>query len=595
VPVFVSLLIASLLNAKPDEKAVAPRPRFELASPLPGVPGVMMDSHLNGVGLAQQTARAQGLQARILWVDATANIDRYNTPEKIQTLMARVQKAGFNTVVLDVKPISGQVIYPSALAPKLTEWRGKTLPADFDPVPHFITNAKQHGLGIYASLNAFSEGHRMFLVGPGYAKTDQQTILYETQNVVKSTDGRTFPLATKLDTLQPGTVGVFTNLSKLPADFTEGFILTLRPNGRVADGYQYVKGGPMPTMPRGGSLVVGAGDAGEFLADSAEPGRLVQFDTKPLYVPISERPEQQYPLMMNINHPQVQQYAFDIASEVVRNYAFDGIIYDDRLRYAGINADFSELTKKLFEEQIGKPINWPDDVFKFTVNPNLTRGQKPGPYYDEWMAFRADRIRQFVAGIRTQIANVRPGTQLGIYAGSWYGEYPNIGSNWASDSVASGFWFSTPAYQKSGFASEIDFFISGCYYPIPTIHEAMSRGANPGLTVEAAGALTNRMVGDQTWSYAGIALSTLNNDPEVLGDVLQAACASTQGVMVFDLSHDIDQYWDTFERAFALPRPSPHSVRGLISDVRRKRAAYRAAGKADPPVIIIAGGAGTGQ
>lgn len=595
MPVFVSLLIASLLNAKPDEKAAAPRPRFELASPLPALPGVMMDSHLNGVGLAQQTVRAQGLQARILWVDATANIDRYNTPEKIQTLMARVQKAGFNTVVLDVKPISGQVIYPSALAPKLTEWRGKTLPADFDPVPHFITNAKQHGLGIYASLNAFSEGHRMFLVGPGYAKTDQQTILYETQNVVKSTDGKTFPLATKLDTLQPGTVGVFTNLSKLPADFTEGFILTLRPNGRVADGYQFVKGGPMPTMPRGGSLVVGAGDAGEFLADSAEPGRLVQFDTKPLYVPISERPEQQYPLMMNINHPQVQQYAFDIASEVVRNYAFDGIIYDDRLRYAGINADFSDLSKKLFEEQIGKAINWPDDVFKFTVNLNLSRGQKPGPYYDEWMAFRADRIRQFVAGIRTQIAKVRPGTQLGIYAGSWYGEYPNIGSNWASDSVASGFWFSTPTYQKTGFASEIDFFISGCYYPIPTIHEAMSRGANPGLTVEAAGALTNRMVGDQTWAYAGIALSTLNNDPEVLGDVLQAACASTQGVMVFDLSHDIDQYWDTFERAFALPRPAPHSVRGLISDVRRKRAAYRAAGKADPPVIIIAGGAGTGQ
>jgi len=121
VPVFVSLLLASLLNAKPDEKAVAPRPRFELASPLPALPGVMMDSHLNGVGLDQQTARAQGLQARILWVDATANIDRYNTPEKIQTLMARVQKAGFNTVVLDVKPISGQVIYPSALAPKLTE------------------------------------------------------------------------------------------------------------------------------------------------------------------------------------------------------------------------------------------------------------------------------------------------------------------------------------------------------------------------------------------------------------------------------------------------------------------------------------------
>src|SRR5471030_546732 len=59
------------------------KPRFELASPLPTVPGVMVDSYSNGLGVAQQLARSYDLQARILWIDGTANIDKYNTEYKI--------------------------------------------------------------------------------------------------------------------------------------------------------------------------------------------------------------------------------------------------------------------------------------------------------------------------------------------------------------------------------------------------------------------------------------------------------------------------------------------------------------------------------
>ena len=46
-------------------------------------------------------------------------------------------------------------------------------------------------------------------------------------------------------------------------------------------------------------------------------------------------------------HRFVRQRVLDMLTELVRGYAVDGVIFDDRLRYAGINADFSEETRNL--------------------------------------------------------------------------------------------------------------------------------------------------------------------------------------------------------------------------------------------------------
>ncbi len=75
---------------------------------------------------------------------------------------------------------------------------------------------------------------------------------------------------------------------------------------------------------------------------------------------------------------------------------------------------------------------------------------------------------------------------------------------------------------------------------------------------------------------------------------LQAAAASTQGVMVFDLSHNIDQFWPVFQSAFATPAAAPQAVPGLLDDVRRQRAAQKASGVPLPPVILYGGTPGTG-
>lgn len=598
-PIAAAMLLAHQNPAAPNVllNVNPPRPRFVLEAPLPAIPGVMIDSQQNGWGYAQQAARAKGLQARVIWIDATANIDRYNDESKIKNLVARIADTGFNTIGLDVKPISGQVIYPSKIAPKLTEWKGRVLPAGFDPLTIFCREAKARGLSLLVSLNAFSEGHRDFRVGPGYDLPDQQTVLYEATPILRL-DNVTFPIAAEANKLGEGEQSLFayTDANRLPTP-TEGlFAITLDRTGRIVDGFEFGGvGAGVPTIPRGGSALFGRGAAAVFLRQHAQPGATAKIDTQPVFVPISARPENQIPLMMNPHHPEVQKRALAILKELVSAYPVDGILYDDRLRMAGPDADFSTVTRQAFEKWLRKKVSWPEDVFQVTYTPNFTRGLRPGPYYEAWLTWRALSIRNFVARARQTVKTTRESTLFGVYAGSWYGEYPNLGSNYAASSYEAGFWFQTPAYQQTGFAGLLDLLITGCYYPTATIFEAMEKGVPIGVTVEAAGSMTNRLVRDRAWSYAGISLMQFKNDPDSLERALQAACAATQGVMVFDLSHDIDPMWPVFKRAFSTPAKPPHAFPNVLRDALKKRQAAELRGEKERPPIIVNGAPGAGQ
>ena len=570
-------------------------PRFELSSPLPTVPGVMLDRFSTGGGIANEMARAKGLQARILWIDATANLERYNSEEKIVQLVKKIKDTGFNTIVFDVKPISGHVVYPSKLAPKLTEWRGRTMPEAFDPLAIFVREAKENSIPLHASLNAFSEGHRMFLIGPGYSRLEQQTVLYESIPVLRSGQ-LSFALATKINTLQEGAISVFTNSAQVPTSAEDSFAVTVRKDGTVHDGFENGGVGQgVPTIPTGGVALYGKGTSAEFLKLNLVPETKAVFDSEAQFVPISLRPEQQYPLMMNPNDPVVQQYALEIVKELVGNYDVDGIVYDDRLRFGGMNADFSELTRRQFETVVKQPLNWPDDVFRWTYNLDLTRGMRPGRFYDQWMAWRSSTLREFASKVRQTVTSTRADTQFSAYVGSWYGEYPRIGHNYASTQADAGFWFMTSNYRRTGTAALFDFLITGAYYPTATIYDAMVRGRDIGPTVESAGTLTNRLVRDDSWTYTGISLIDFKENPEGLVAAMQAACGATQGVMVFDLSHDIEPMWPIFAQAFASPRIAPHVRKDVLTLIRKRRATLDKSGAKDPPVIISSGSIGAGH
>lgn len=62
------------------------------------------------------------VERNILWFDATANFDRFCNKDSITYYLQKSKEVGITDVVVDVKPITGEVLYPSAIAPVMKSW-----------------------------------------------------------------------------------------------------------------------------------------------------------------------------------------------------------------------------------------------------------------------------------------------------------------------------------------------------------------------------------------------------------------------------------------------------------------------------------------
>lgn len=80
----------------------------------------------------------------MMWFDATANFERFSHRDSISHYLQKISAIGFTDVVVDIRPITGEVLYDSRHAPRMREWKGYVRP-DFDYLAYFITTA--HALG----------------------------------------------------------------------------------------------------------------------------------------------------------------------------------------------------------------------------------------------------------------------------------------------------------------------------------------------------------------------------------------------------------------------------------------------------------------
>ena len=87
VAIAVSLVTGALAQSPLDVMPpIQPNPYV----PFPHIITPSFDESRNGYGIAQRLTRADGLQGRVLWIDATANLERINTVEKIDGLSANI-------------------------------------------------------------------------------------------------------------------------------------------------------------------------------------------------------------------------------------------------------------------------------------------------------------------------------------------------------------------------------------------------------------------------------------------------------------------------------------------------------------------------
>ena len=112
---------------------------------------------------------AVDVKPALMWIDAEANFARFQHKDSIDFYLQKIKSLGFTHAIVDVRPITGEVLYDSKFAPRMEEWNGARR-GDFDYLGYFIEKGHKLGLEIHASLNVFCAGHNYFDRGVVYSQ-----------------------------------------------------------------------------------------------------------------------------------------------------------------------------------------------------------------------------------------------------------------------------------------------------------------------------------------------------------------------------------------------------------------------------------------
>ncbi len=253
---------------------------------------------------------------------------------------------------------------------------------------------------------------------------------------------------------------------------------------------------------------------------------------------------------VNPAHPEVVAHEIAAITELMDRYPLDGIVLD-RARYLGVAADFSPTSRRLFEAHLGERLpEWPGSVAA------LRDGQPkpaivPGPYYPQWMEWRAANITAFMRQVRA-VLDRTPGRVFANYTGSWYPLYDQMGVNWADPDTVPPYPHAGPGYQATGFARVPDLSISGVYYPEVTEQEALDQGKPYWYSVRGAARMAREVTRDARPIWGGLFLLQYRDQPDRFQEAVRGALEASGGLMLFDLCYLADyDWWEALSEALA--------------------------------------------
>lgn len=389
----------------------------------------------------------------LMWFDAEANFERFSHKDSIDYYLNKIKSLGFTHAVVDIRPITGEVLYESQYAPQMKEWKGAKA-GDFDYLAYFIKKGHELGLEIHASLNVFCAGHNYF------------------------------------------------------------------DRGMVYSGH-----------PEWASMV--------YTPDKG-------------IIPITDE-KQKYGAMINPLNEEYRIHILNVLKEVVTKYPNLNGLMLDRVRYDGITADFSSLSRKSFEAYIGqKVVNFPEDIFRWQKKDKKQYVPQPGKHFMKWIEWRTKNITDFMALARKEVKAVNPEISFGTYTGAWYPSYYEVGVNFASNQYdpSKDFEWATPEYKNYGYAELIDLYATGNYYTDITLQEYKKNNrsiwnetdsqAQSGTWYCVEGSCRHlRQILKNNQFMGGILVDQFYDNRTKLSETIEMNLRCSDGLMVFDIVHII--------------------------------------------------------
>ena len=251
---------------------------------------------------------------------------------------------------------------------------------------------------------------------------------------------------------------------------------------------------------------------------------------------------------LNPANKDVQDFVITLVAELAAYKDLDGIVLD-RCRYddSGLMSDFSETSRKAFEQYIGESVgSWPSAVFA----PGTTSlGASVSTLQRQWLTFRVKTIHDLVEKAAKKAHEVNPDIRFGVYVGAWYSSYYTSGVNWASPkyNCKQEYSWASADYQAAGFADHLDFLFLGAYAGADSIHGSQE------WTMEGFSKLGGKRLAGAVPYAAGPDIGNSSGfenggKGSLVPDIVKTCIANADGLFIFDLCHiKMYDYWSSFK------------------------------------------------
>ena len=251
---------------------------------------------------------------------------------------------------------------------------------------------------------------------------------------------------------------------------------------------------------------------------------------------------------LNPAHKDVQAFVISLVAELAAYKELDGIVLD-RCRYddSGLMSDFSETTRKAFEQFCGHSVSpWPSAIFAPGTE---SLGSAVSSLQREWLTFRVKTIHDLVEKAATKAHEVNPKIRFGTYVGAWYSSYYTSGVNWASPSYncKTEYLWASADYQAAGYADHLDYIFLGAYAGADHIHGTTE------WTMEGFCKLGAKRLASAVPFAAGPDIGNSSGFPEggkgsLMPDIVKTCIGNADGLFIFDLCHiKMYDYWSSLK------------------------------------------------